>query len=66
MEELDAVDVVSCALAVVSLGSLGCEEVVFGSIPVKALGKVLNVRVVRLFVTSVCTCSEGHMPCPNK
>ena len=34
LEELDAVVVVSCALAVVSLGPLGCEEVVFGSIPV--------------------------------
>jgi hypothetical protein len=41
MEELDAVDVVSCALTVVSLGSLGVEEVVFGSIPVAtALGNV--------------------------
>ena len=37
MAELDAVDVVSCALAVVSLGSLGVEEVVFGSIPVARL-----------------------------
>ena len=38
-EELDAVDVVSSALAVVSLGSLGFEELVFESIPVAtALG----------------------------
>ena len=34
IEELDAVDVVSSALAVVSLGSLGFEELVVESIPV--------------------------------
>ena len=37
MAELDAVDVVSCAVVVVSLGSMSCEEVVFGSIPVARL-----------------------------
>jgi hypothetical protein len=36
-EELDAVDAVSCALAAVSQGSMSCEEVVFGSIPVARL-----------------------------
>ena len=36
-EELDAVDVVSFALAVMSLGALGFEELVFGSIPVARL-----------------------------
>jgi hypothetical protein len=41
MAELDAVDVVSCALAVVSLGSLGFAAFLFGSIPVAtALGNV--------------------------
>ena len=41
IEELDAVDVVSFALAVVSLGSMGVEELVFESIPVAtALGNV--------------------------
>ena len=34
LEELGAVDVVSCALAVVSLGSLGFEELVVESISV--------------------------------
>jgi len=37
MEELDAVDGTSLALAVVSLGSLGFEALVFESIPVERL-----------------------------
>ena len=37
MEELDAVDVVSVALAVASLGSSGFEALVFEPIPVGAL-----------------------------
>jgi hypothetical protein len=36
MEELDAVDDVSCALAVVSLGSLDFNAFVFESIPVSS------------------------------
>ena len=34
MAEFDAVDVVLCAVAVVSLGLLGFEELAIGSIPV--------------------------------
>jgi hypothetical protein len=50
MEELDAVDVVSCALAIISLGSLGFEALVFESIPVARLcGERLNVRSVLSF-----------------
>ena len=45
-EELDAVDVVSFALSVVSLGSLGSEEPAFEFIPVAtALGNGLIVRI---------------------
>ena len=61
-EELDAVDVVSFKLRVVSLGSLGFEEPAFEFIPVAtALGNVVN-----LVVTLVATFLErGHMPCPE-
>ena len=47
-EELDAVDVVSCVLAVVSLGSMSCEAFFFESIPVARLWatSILNVRSV--------------------
>ena len=48
-EELDAVDVASCALAVMSLGALGFEELVFESIP-----------VARLWATFKCSFSLLH------
>ena len=52
MEELDAVDVVSVALAVASLGSLGFEVLVFESIPVATApgpGKSLKKRSLYFF-----------------
>ena len=41
MAELDAVDVVSCALTVVSLGSLGFAALLFEFIPVASLWATL-------------------------
>ena len=55
MEELDAVDVASCALAVVFSGSPGFEEPAFESIPV----------ATALATALVSSFKRGHMPCPK-
>ena len=61
-EELDAVDVVSFALSVVSLGSLGFEEPAFEFIPVAtALGNGLIVD----FTFRNFPRERGHMTCPE-
>ena len=61
MEELDAVDVVSSALAVASLDSLGFEALLFESIPVaKALGPGKSLKKRSPLFSSF---KRGHMPC---